>query len=56
VRRDRLAAPDDVIRTVQEAYAFLGEMTEAEARLAGDPYGREVQIYNQLLDNLRGLA
>jgi predicted nucleotidyltransferase component of viral defense system len=55
VRRDRLAAPDDIIRTVQEAYAFLGEMTEEEARLAGDPYGREVQVYNQLINSLREL-
>jgi predicted nucleotidyltransferase component of viral defense system len=53
VRRDRLAAPAEVIRTVQEAYAFLGEMTEDEARLASDPYGRELQIYNQLIDSLR---
>jgi len=55
VRRDRLAAPDEIIQAVQEAYAFLGEMTEEEARLAGDPYGREVQAYNQLLNNLREL-
>ena len=55
VRRDRLAAPDEIIRTVQEAYAFLGEMTEEEARLAGDPYGREVQVYNQLTNRLREL-
>ena len=55
VRRDRLAAPDEIIRAVQEAYAFLGEMTEEEARLASDPYGREVQVYNQLLNNLREL-
>jgi len=40
---------------VQEAYAFLGEMTEEEARLAGDPYGREVQVYNQLINSLREL-
>ena len=55
VRRDRLAAPDDIIQTVQEAYAFLGEMTEEESRLAGDPYGREVQVYNQLINSLREL-
>jgi predicted nucleotidyltransferase component of viral defense system len=55
VRRDRVATPDDIIQTVQEAYAFLGEMSEEEARLASDPYGREVQVYNQLLDKLREL-
>ena len=55
VRRDRLVAPDEIIRTVQEAYAFLGEMTEEEARLAGDPYGREVQVYDQLRGSLREL-
>jgi len=55
VRRDRLTAPSEIIRTVQEAYAFLSEMTEEEARLAGDPYGREVQVYDQLIDSLREL-
>jgi len=55
VRRDRLAAPDEIIQTVQEAYAFLGKMTEEEARLAGDPYGREVQVYDQLRGSLREL-
>jgi hypothetical protein len=55
VRRDRLAAPSEIIRTVQEAYAFLSEMTEEEARLASDPYGRELQVYDQLIDSLREL-
>lgn len=55
VRRDRLAAPDEIIQTVQQAYAFLGEMTEEEARLAADPYGREAQVYNQLVDSLNRL-
>ncbi len=30
-------------------------MTEDEARLAGDPYGREVQVYDQLRGSLREL-
>ena len=55
VRRDRLAGSDEIIRTVQKAYAFLGQMTEDEARLAGDPYGREVQVYDQLRGSLREL-
>jgi predicted nucleotidyltransferase component of viral defense system len=52
VRRDRLAVPAEIIRTVQEAYAFLSEMTEEETRLAGDPYGRELQVYDELIDSL----
>ena len=55
VRRDRLAIPDEIIQTVQRAYAFLGEMTEEEARLAADPYGREVRVCNQLVNSLNKL-
>jgi hypothetical protein len=55
VRRDRLVTPDEMIQSVQQAYAFLGEMTEKEAQLAADPYGREVQVYNQLVDSLSKL-
>jgi len=53
VRRDRLVAPDVIVRDVQRAYAFLGELTVEEARLAADPYSREVQVYSQLVDSLR---
>ncbi len=53
VRRDRLASPGEIIQTVQRAYAFLGQMTEEEVQLASDPYGREVQVYGQLVNSLR---
>jgi len=52
VRRDRLASPDEIIQTVQRAYGFLGQMTEEEAQLAADPYGREMQVYGQLVNGL----
>jgi len=52
VRRDRLIAPDEIIRGVQESYAFLRELTSEEARLAADPYGRERQVYRLLVDSL----
>ncbi len=55
VRRDRLASPDEIIQTVQQAYSFLSEMTEEEAQLAADPYGRETQVYDQLVNGLREL-
>ena len=53
--RDRLAVPGEIIPTLQQGYAFLGEMTEEEARLAADPYGREVQVYSQLVNSLNRL-
>jgi len=53
VRRDRLVAPAEIIATVQQSCAFLGELTEEEARLAADPYGRETQTYRRLVDRLR---
>ena len=53
VRRDWLAAPNEIVREVQRAYAFLGELTTEEARLAADPYGREVQVHGQLVDSLK---
>ena len=52
VRRDRLVAPDEIVQDVQRAYAFLRELTTGEARLAADPYGRERQVYRQLVDSL----
>jgi hypothetical protein len=52
VRRDRLTSPDEIIQSVQRAYAFLGQLTPEEAQLAADPYGRETQVYQQLVDSL----
>jgi hypothetical protein len=53
VRRDRLASPDKIIQSVQRAYAFLGQLTPEEAQLAADPYGRETQVYQQLVGSLK---
>jgi predicted nucleotidyltransferase component of viral defense system len=52
VRRNRLASADEIVRSVQQVYTFLGEMTEEEAWLAADPYGRETRVYNGLVDGL----
>lgn len=56
MRRDKLVSPDEIIQGVQRAYAFLEEVTEEEGRLAGDPYGREMQVYSQLVNSLRKLS
>jgi predicted nucleotidyltransferase component of viral defense system len=53
VRRSASAAPEDIIRGVQQAYAFLGQLTADEAQLAGDPYGRERQTYGRLVQGLK---
>jgi predicted nucleotidyltransferase component of viral defense system len=47
VRPNDLVDPGDIVREVQRGYAFLCEMTEEEARLDADPYGREHQVYQQ---------
>ena len=52
VHPDALVAASDILREVQQAYAFLCELTEGEARLASDPYGREQQVYRQLAQSL----
>jgi len=54
VRRDRLAPPDEIIRSVQQSYAFLAELDPDEARLAADPYGRERRVYRRLIQSLSG--
>ena len=53
VRRDRLVAPDEILQSLRQAYAFLRDLTPEEARLAADPYGRESQVYSYLVDSLR---
>jgi predicted nucleotidyltransferase component of viral defense system len=52
VQRSASVAPEDIVRGVQQAYAFLGQLTADEARLAGDPYGRERQAYGRLVQSL----
>jgi hypothetical protein len=49
VRRNRLVAPDELIRSVQDGYRFLENLTPEEAQLAADPYGREVRRYRELV-------
>lgn len=46
-------SPDDIIGEVQQACGFLCELTEGEARLAADPYGREHLVHRQLVRSLR---
>jgi predicted nucleotidyltransferase component of viral defense system len=52
VRRDRFVAPAEIVQEVQRAYAFLRDMTTDEARLAADPYGRDAQCYQQLVESI----
>ncbi|MBC8508191.1 MAG: nucleotidyl transferase AbiEii/AbiGii toxin family protein [Chloroflexi bacterium] len=52
VRSDRLVPPDEIVRGVQQAYAFLRELADWESRLAADPYGREQQVYRRLVTGL----
>jgi hypothetical protein len=53
VRRNMIIAPEEIVRGVQRAYAFLGEMTEEETRLASDPYGRERKVCQQMINDLK---
>jgi len=53
VRRDRWSPPEGIVETVRDAYAFLEDLTAEEAELASDPYRRKVQLYNQLVNELR---
>lgn len=55
IRRGAAVGPEEIIRGVQQGYAFLGELTEDEASLAGDPYGRQRQLYAHLVDDLSRL-
>jgi len=54
VRADRLAAPDTIVRDVQQGFSFLRHLTEGEARLAQDPYGREQRTHDLLAHSLLG--
>jgi predicted nucleotidyltransferase component of viral defense system len=56
VGADRRRAPDEVIGTVRDAYDFLKSLTAEEAQLAGDPYGRQVRLYNSMVEGLRSKA
>jgi predicted nucleotidyltransferase component of viral defense system len=52
IRRGAAVSPEEIIRGVQQGYAFLEQLTEDEALLAGDPYGRQRQLYAHLLNDL----
>lgn len=53
VRRDQLVAADEIIQGVQRDYAFLNQLTVEEAQLAADPYKRNQDIYQWLLNSLK---
>jgi hypothetical protein len=55
VRRGAAVSPEEILRGVQQGYAFLGQLTEDEGLLANDPYGRQRQLYARLVDDLRQL-
>ena len=52
IRRGAVISPDEIIRGIQQGYAFLGQLTEDESLLAGDPYGRQRQLHGRLADEL----
>lgn len=52
IRRGAAIRPDEIIHGVQQGYAFLGQLTEDESLLAGDPYGRLRQLYERLANEL----
>ena len=53
VRRGWEISPETIIRGVSKGYAFLDELTEDEAILAGDAYRREQKIYRMMINSLR---
>ena len=55
IRRGAALSPEEIIRGVQQGYTFLGQLTEEEALLAEDPYGRQRQVYARLADDLSRL-
>jgi len=52
IRRGAAVSPDEIIRGVQQGYAFLGQLTPDEMLLASDPYGRQRQVYSRLTADL----
>lgn len=53
VRRDRWSTPEEIIKTVRDAYDFLEQLSDEETRLARDPYQREVELYQRMVRSLR---
>ncbi len=56
VRRDQLSTPEEMVERVRDAYAFLEKLSAEETQLARDPYGREVELYQQMVKSLRSKA
>ena len=55
VRRGRELTPEMILNGVRKEYAFLNDFTPEEAILAADPYRRQQQVYQQLMDQLRDI-
>ncbi len=53
VRRGWQFSPEMIISGVRSVYVFLNELTPEEAVLAADPYRREQQTYQMMVNNLR---
>lgn len=53
IRRGAAVSPEEIIRGVQQGYAFLGQMTDEEILLANDPYCRQRQLCERLVEALQ---
>jgi len=53
VRRAELPRSDQIVRSIGESYAFLEDLQPEESRLAQDPHGREVELFQRLVEDLR---
>lgn len=53
IRRGAALGPDEMIRGVQQGYTFLTQLSEEEALLAADAYGRQRQLYAHLVVDLK---
>lgn len=54
VRSTWLVSAEKLLDGVQKNYAFLKELSEEEARLDSDPYGREHLLHQQMVNDLSG--
>jgi predicted nucleotidyltransferase component of viral defense system len=52
IRRGAAVSPEEILRGIQAGYAFLSQLSEDEALLAGDPYDRQRQLYTRLVEGL----
>jgi predicted nucleotidyltransferase component of viral defense system len=53
VRRSGSVAPEEIVRGVQRGYEFLSKLTPDEAIISADPYGRERQACQRLVNSLQ---